>query len=90
MEYRDVNGTPIRLEGDLLYFGDEAIDIGDVGIVVAQPREFYGETLTDLTVNRKEGAPFIQTPMRDNQEAGAIVKAIAETSMRKHNEEQGN
>ena len=89
MEYRDVNGTPIRLEGDWLYFGDEAIDISEVGSVFAQPRAFSGETLTDLTVNRSGGIPFIQTPMRDNREAVAISKAIGEASMRKYNEQQG-
>ena len=91
MEYRDVNGIPIRLEGDWLYFGDEAIAIEDVGNVSAIPRTPSGPGLTDLTVNRLVGPPpFIQTQMQDNQEAIAISKAIGEASMRKYNEQQGN
>ena len=92
MEVRDDNGTPIRLEGERLYFGDESIAIEDVGIVNAAPRDFFGQSgdsRTDLTVQRIEGPPFIQTVMSNNQDAVALSKAIGEASMRKYNEQQG-
>lgn len=93
MEYRDANGTPIRFEGDWLYFGDESIALEDVGYVNAAPRDFFGQSddsRTDLTVARKEGPPFIQTVMQDNREAVAISKTIGEATMRKYEEQQGN